>query len=81
MEPSTISDDLLAATLRQLGLPDPADTIQTILMKDGRFVGHKLRYDGGYALLRADNNTLELYSDQRKLLKTVTLDGEKGAAA
>ena len=44
---SSISD-LLAATLTELGLPAPSNIIQTMLMRDGYFVGHKIRYDGGY---------------------------------
>ena len=51
-----------------------------MLMKDGFFVGHKLRYDGGYAVLPTDGNTLELYDEQGTLLKTVVLDDERGAA-
>ncbi|MEN6458727.1 MAG: hypothetical protein ABFC63_07330 [Thermoguttaceae bacterium] len=64
---------LIAATAVELGQPAPTDTIQTILLKDGRFVGHKLRYEGGFALLRADTNVVEFYSEERKLLKTVPL--------
>ncbi len=65
----------VAATLAELGLPAPTSFIQTILMKDGYFVGHKLRYDGGYAILRA--GTIEFYDGQGRLLKT----DAQGAAA
>ena len=65
----------MAATLTELGLPAPTNFIQTMLMKDGYFVGHKLRYDGGYAILRA--GTIEFYDGQGRLLKT----DAQGAAA
>ena len=39
--------ELVLGTLAKLGVPAPATVIQTMLMKDGYFVGHKLRYDGG----------------------------------
>jgi hypothetical protein len=45
--------DLLAATLTGLGLPAPTNVIQTMLLHDGYFVGHKFRYDSGYAIMRA----------------------------
>lgn len=73
--------DLAAATLCKLGLPGPADIIQTMLMKDGYFVGYKFRYDGGYAILQAGGSTVEFYDGQGKLLKTVAIEGNRGAAA
>ena len=44
-------NDILAATLTELGLPAPTNIIQTMLMHDGYFVGWKFRYDGGHAVL------------------------------
>jgi hypothetical protein len=73
--------DLVAATLAKLGLSAPTNIIQTMLMKDRFFAGWKLRYDGGYAVLRAGANTIELYDEQGTVLKTVALEVEKGAAA
>lgn len=73
--------DLVAATLAELGLPAPTDIIQTMLMKDGYFVGWKLRYDGGHALLSAGGTTIEVYNGQGTLVKTVGLEDESGAAA
>ena len=71
----------VVATPTELGMPAPSDFHQTMLMKDRRFVGHKFCYDGGYAILRVDSNTLELYDEQGKLLKTVAIEDESGAAA
>ena len=73
--------DLLSVTLTELGLPAPTDIIQTMLMKDGYFVGWRFRYDGGYAILLADDSTMKFYGDEGKLLKAVALETEKGAAA
>ncbi len=73
--------DRVAATLAELGLPAPTNIIQTMLMKARYFVGWKLRYDGGCAVLRAEANSIEIYDEQGSLLKTVTLKDGKGAAA
>ena len=74
--------DLVAATLAELGLPTPADLIQTMLMHDGFFVGWKFRYDGGHAIMRAGGSTIEFYDANGTLLKTVGTEiPEKGAAA
>jgi len=73
--------DVVAATLTELGQPAPTNVIQTMLMKDGYFVGHKFRYDGGWAVMRGDSGTIDFYDDEGKLLKTVAVEAEKGAAA
>ena len=73
--------NLVAATLAKLGLPAPTNLIQTTLMKDRYFVGHKLRYDGGCAILWAASDAIEFYDENCNLLKTVALDAGRGAAA
>jgi hypothetical protein len=73
--------DLVVATLIELGMHAPSDFHQTMLVKDRRFVGHKVRYDGGYAVLRAGGNSLDLYDDKARLLKTIVVENENGAAA
>ena len=73
--------DLVAATLAELRLPAPTNVVQTMLMRDGYFVGHKLRYNGGHAVWLAGGDTIELYDDQGKLLTAVTVGVEKVAAA
>ena len=77
----TLIHDLMAATLSELGLPAPTNFIQTMLMKDRYFVGWKFHYDGGYAIWLADGSTIEFYDERGKLLKTVALEDERGAAA
>jgi hypothetical protein len=87
----TSIQDLLAATLAELGLPAPTNGVPTILMRDGYFVGWKfhqdsyfvgwkLRYDGGYAIWLADGSAIEFYDEQGKLLRTVGIETEKAAA-
>ena len=73
--------ELVSATLAKLGLPAPGTVIQTMLMKDGYFAGHKFRYDGGYAVHLAGGNIIEFYDEQAAMLTTVTLDAKTGAAA
>jgi hypothetical protein len=73
--------ELVSETLARLGLPVPANVIQTMLMKDGYFVGHKFRYDGGYAIYLAGSNAIEFYDEQGMLLTTGAVEAETGAAA
>ena len=73
--------NLVAATLSELGLPAPTNIIPTTLTRDGYFVGHKVRYDGGCAILWAASDVIEFYDEQGKLLRTVGIETpEKGAA-
>ena len=71
----------VSATLAKFGLPAPTNVIQTMLMHDGYFVGHKLRYDGGCAIFWAASDAIEFYDEQGKLLRTVGLEAGRGAAA
>lgn len=71
----------LAATLSDLGLPAPANIIQTMLMHDDYFVGWKIRYDGGHAILHADSGTMELFDEHGTVLKTVMIETAKSEAA
>jgi hypothetical protein len=73
--------DVVAATLSNLGLTAPANIVQTILLKDDYFIGYKCRYDGGYAILPARSNTIEFYAEDGKLLTTLVIEADKGAAA
>jgi hypothetical protein len=81
MDLSASIRNLVAAALAKLGMPAPSNAIPTVLIRDGYFVGHKLRYDGGYAIWQVGGNTIELYDEQGKLLKIVAVKSGKGAAA
>jgi hypothetical protein len=71
----------VAATLAELGLPAPTNIIQTMLMRERYFIGWKFRYDGGHAILGAGGDTIELYDEQGRLLKTTAIKGATGEAA
>ena len=72
--------DAVTATLAEMGIC--AAPTCTILIEKGYFVGHKYRFDGGYAIRLAGKNAIEVYDDAGKLLKTVSLEeiDKKGAA-
>jgi hypothetical protein len=76
----TAIQNLVAATLTELGLPTPINLIQTMLMRDGYFFGHKFRYDGGHAILQADGNTIDFYDEKGMLLNAIMLETEREAA-
>ena len=78
---TTILVTIPPSTLSELGLPAPSNAIQTMLMQDGHFVGHKRRYDGGHPIWLAGGSTIELDDEQGKLLRTVGLGDDRGAAA
>jgi hypothetical protein len=74
--------DIVAATLCNVGLCQaPASLIHTILLRDGRFVGHKYRFDGGYAAWVVATNVIEVYGDDGKLVKTIVLTRSEGGEA
>ena len=77
--PESVSE-VVAAALRGMGLEaDEAALNRTILIRDGNFVGHKFRFDGGYALVT--EGVVEVYDDSGRLLKTISGEtGEKKAA-
>jgi hypothetical protein len=73
--------DAVAATLREMGIR--LAPMWTALIKKGYLVCHKYRFDGGYAVwLMIQKNAIEIYDNDGKLLKTVTLEmnGEEKAA-
>jgi hypothetical protein len=75
--PESVSE-VVAAALRGMGLEaDEAALNRTILIRDGNFVGHKFRFDGGYALWLAEKGVLEVYTDSGNMK---TASEEKRAA-
>jgi hypothetical protein len=64
-----------------LACPPPTNIIQTTLVYDGYFVGQKLRYDGGWAILWAVSNAIEFCDENGNWLMAVGIETpEKGAA-
>lgn len=80
-QPQSVSE-VVAATLREMDLvTDEAALDRTILIRDGNFVGHKFRFDGGFALWLPEKGGVEVYTDSGTLLKTISSEtGEKKAA-
>lgn len=75
--------DAVAAVLAEMGFcSTPTALLRTILIRDGYFVGHKYRFDGGWATWLAKTNVIDVYDNDGKPLKTVTMEAtEKGTAA
>jgi hypothetical protein len=72
--------DNVAAVLTEMGIPT-ASLIHTILLREKFFVGHKFRFDGGYAIWWAEKNVIDVHDDSGKLLKTVTIVVDEKEAA
>jgi len=71
---------VVAATLSEMGVC--VAPMRTFLIQKRYFVGHKYRFDGGYAVWLIEKNAIELYDDSDKLLKSVSLEEtEKKVAA
>jgi len=65
-------EEVVTATLAEMGIH--VAPMRTILIQKGYFVGHKYRFDGGYAVWLIEKNAIEVYDDEGKLSKTVTLE-------
>ncbi len=73
MSGSQFIHNLVVATFSTLGMPPPIDVSETLLVKDGTFIGHKFQCDGGYAIWGVGWNAVEFYDDDGKLLKMVAV--------
>ena len=66
--------DLVVGVLTELGVPSPSAVIQTLLVRDGCFVGHSFRFDGGYAIWCVGSPAIEFYDQYDNLLKMVNVE-------
>jgi hypothetical protein len=73
--------EVLATILNDLGQPAPGYILKTLLLRDGHVVGHKYRYNGGYAVLQVGSNTIEVFGRNGELLATATINADNIAAA
>ena len=73
MSGSICINDLVATTFSKLGMPHPIEVCETLLVKEGFFIGHKFRCAGGYALWGAGWNSVEFYDENGKLLKLIAV--------
>jgi hypothetical protein len=72
--------DSVATILTEMGVPTAA-LVHTILLREKFFVGHKFRFDGGYAICWAEKNLIEVFGDDGKLLKQVVIKVDEREAA
>jgi hypothetical protein len=70
MDEGVGGQDFVTATLREMGIC--LAPMRSILIQKGYFVGHKYHFDGGYAIRLLEENAIEIYDDDGKLLKTVS---------
>ncbi len=68
---SGIMEDSVAASLKEMGIC--VAPMRTLLIQTGYFVGHKYRFDGGYAIRFVGKSEVEIYDDDGKMPKTVSL--------
>ena len=73
-------EDLVSQTLADMGIPTEP-LLHTVLLRDRHFVGHKYRFDGGWAIWLAEKGAVEVYDKEGKLLRSVVVEGEKEQAA
>jgi len=69
----SLIDNLVASTFSKLGMPPPIDVWETLLVKDGIFIGYKFHCDGGYAIWGTGWNSVEFYDENGKLLTMVAI--------
>lgn len=81
MSASMSINEVLVTTLNDLGQPAPSYILQTLLLRDGHFIGHKYRYGGGYAILRDGSNTIEFFNQDGELMATAAIKASNEAAA
>ncbi len=73
--------EVVAAALREMGLGAAEATLnRTILIREGNFVGHKFRFDGGYALWPVEKGVVEAYDDNGNMKTASSETDEKRAA-
>ena len=72
--------EAVTTALTELGI-STASLVHTILLRDGYFVGHKFRFDGGHAIWWAGKNSVEVYAEGGNLLKTVAIAADEKEAA
>ena len=73
--------DLVTAAIARSGLAPPATMIRTILLRDGRFVGEKYRFESGVAVWLAAERLVEVFDDTGKLLLSTPAAAEEARVA
>jgi hypothetical protein len=74
--------DLVVRTLADLGVNNPEDIVPTLMIRDGSFLGHRFRYEGGYAVWWIGSPSVEFRDAQGRLVMMASVAGpKKGQAA
>lgn len=77
--PESVSEVVVAA-LRGMGLEaDEAALNRTILLRDGKLIGYKFRFGGGYALWPAEKGLVEVFDDNGKKTASIETDEKRAA--
>jgi hypothetical protein len=74
--------DVVVATLAEMGVPSPDEVIETLMVRDGAFVGHVFRYEGGHATWWLGSPTIEFHDETGNMVNIVSrMASKKGEAA
>ena len=57
------------------------EIIESILLKDGHYIGRKFRFDGGHAIWECGEPLLSIYGQEGTLVKQIALVPEQPQAA
>jgi hypothetical protein len=73
--------DRVVAALREMGASAPDSVIETLYVRDGSFLGHVYRHEGGHAVWYLGSPTIEFYDRNGNLLRMVSLVASKNEEA
>lgn len=68
-------------TARELISEYGCEIVESILLKDGHYIGRKFRFDGGHAIWECGEPQLSIYGQDGKLVKQIALTSEQRQAA
>ena len=69
------------AAARELISEYGSEIVESILLKNGHYIGRKFRFDGGYAIWECSEPQLSIYNQDGTLIKRITLKVEQRQAA
>ena len=58
-----------------------SEIVESILLKDGHYIGRKFRFDGGHAIWECGEPQLSIYGQDGTLVKQIALMPEQRQAA
>lgn len=69
------------ASARELISDYGDEIVESILLKDGHYIGRKFRFDGGHAIWKCGDLQLSIYGQDGALVKRIVLSSEQRQAA